>query len=347
MANRFLTAERHAEAARKQLAMTPQTIEALRGFGVTAEQQLKLEYFFYSNAPEKGDALASALVALGYAAQSKPAAHDPALCVVTGWTTPLAIDEQPLLAWTRTMSDLGFAHDCEFDGWGTPVPKELAARASASTKIQYAKVAPMDALKALDVFRREYKDTKLFPFIVGNDKDVADFEGVIDPPADGGAAFIEAAKGVDVAAWFASHKLPPDGRWPKDFQPTKPATQSLYDVLTRKLKDEINIGLVRCENSWEAFAALGYGGWNECPEPHIHVAIHAYWREKHLSSPIAITDCVVECMAGRPPDDKGPALALAREQYAYCPDIVDQGTEKISLLGASILKSPRWYFWWD
>jgi hypothetical protein len=244
------------------------------------------------------------------------------------------------------MCDMGFDSDCEFDGWGTPVPQRAPSPAPAG-KLRYERVPPTEALKALDVHRRAFNETKLFPFIVGNDSDVARFEEMIDPPADGGAAFIEASRTVDVAAWFAAHELPSDGRWPKDFEPAKPATQSLYDVLSRKPKDEINIGFVRCENSWEAFAALGYGGWNECPEPHIHVAIHSYWRERYLSSPIAISDSVVECMVGRPPDEKDAALALAREQYAYCPDIVDQGTEKIALLGASILKSPRWYFWWD
>jgi len=341
--DRFLSPERHFEATQKQLASTPQTIAALRGFGVTPEMQLKLEYFFYSNALDKGRALATALLALGYSAEAKAAAHDPSLCVVTGWTTPLAIDEAPLVAWTKAMCEMGFEKDCEFDGWGTPVPQRAPSPAPTGTKIKYEKVPPMEALKVLDVHRRAFGESKLFPFIVGNDDDVARFKEMINPPADGGAAFIEASRSVDVAAWFAGHKLPPDGRWPKDFDPGKPATQSLYDVLTGKLKNEINIGFVRCENSWEAFAALGYGGWNECPDPHIHVAIQAYWRERYASSPIAISDSVV----GRPPDARDAALALAREQYAYCPDIVDQGTEKISMLGATLVKSPRWYFWWD
>ena len=41
------------------------------------------------------------------------------------------------------------------------------------------------------------------------------------------------------------------------------------------------------------------------------------------------------------------ALDLAREQYAYCPDLVDQGTETLSALAASLLKDEWWHFWWD
>ena len=105
--------------------------------------------------------------------------------------------------------------------------------------------------------------------------------------------------------------------------------------------------MIRIENSWEAFGALGFGGWNDCPEARIHVAIHKRWRDRYGSSPIVISADVVECHVSRPPDNEQAALELAREQYAFCPDIVDQGTETISALAASLLGSPRWYFWWD
>jgi hypothetical protein len=40
-------------------------------------------------------------------------------------------------------------------------------------------------------------------------------------------------------------------------------------------------------------------------------------------------------------------MAVAREQYAYCPDIVDQGVGSIGELAAEHVCSPSWYFWWD
>jgi hypothetical protein len=40
-------------------------------------------------------------------------------------------------------------------------------------------------------------------------------------------------------------------------------------------------------------------------------------------------------------------MTLAHEQYGYCTYIVDQGTETISNLDATLLKSTVWLFWWD
>jgi len=39
--------------------------------------------------------------------------------------------------------------------------------------------------------------------------------------------------------------------------------------------------------------------------------------------------------------------SLAREQYAYCNDLVDQGTESVAALAAGLLDGTVWYFWWD
>jgi hypothetical protein len=56
---------------------------------------------------------------------------------------------------------------------------------------------------------------------------------------------------------------------------------------------------------------------------------------------------VVEMAVARPPRTRDEAIALAKEQYAYSPDIVDQGTETIDVLAAEIIGQPRWFFWWD
>ncbi len=37
----------------------------------------------------------------------------------------------------------------------------------------------------------------------------------------------------------------------------------------------------------------------------------------------------------------------AREQYAWCPDIVDQGCESVGVLADTLAQSTVWFFWWD
>jgi len=40
-------------------------------------------------------------------------------------------------------------------------------------------------------------------------------------------------------------------------------------------------------------------------------------------------------------------MELAKEQYIFCNDIVDQGVGTVSALAATLLDSNYWYFWWD
>lgn len=46
----------------------------------------------------------------------------------------------------------------------------------------------------------------------------------------------------------------------------------------------------------------------------------------------------------KPPKDY---LALAKQMYEFCPDIVDQGAGDVEKLAAELKKSGRFFFWWD
>ena|SRR5581483_3082554 len=116
---RFQTEEAYTHNRAQQLGMTPLTIAQLRKFGVTDQSQLKLEYFFYTNTQEKAAALAEALAALGYVGGHERSASKKKQFLVTGWTTPMTMDDSTVLDWTGQMCDVGYQYDCEFDGWGT------------------------------------------------------------------------------------------------------------------------------------------------------------------------------------------------------------------------------------
>lgn len=116
---RFQTDEAFASHRAKQLLMTPQTMAVLRNYQVTDQSELKLEYFFYTNTRKKAAALAQRLAAMGYTGGFDVAAGNKKQFVVTGWTSPIKMDDQSVLDWTALMCDLGHEHDCEFDGWGT------------------------------------------------------------------------------------------------------------------------------------------------------------------------------------------------------------------------------------
>jgi hypothetical protein len=91
---------------------------------------------------------------------------------------------------------------------------------------------------------------------------------------------------------------------------------------------------------------LGFGGWNEAPAEDENAVIHPYWHAKHGAVPIFVGNDYLEFTVERPPVDAETLRKLAWEQYLYCTDIVDQGTETITAL-ARALRRPRWFFWWD
>ena len=102
-----------------QMQMTPQTLHQLRKINVTAEKELKLEYFFYTNTAEKAEKLANEIGKLNYTVQHGTSASDKKLFIVTGWTTKMKMSDDVVSDWTQQMCEIGNKFDCEFDGWGT------------------------------------------------------------------------------------------------------------------------------------------------------------------------------------------------------------------------------------
>ena len=107
------------------------------------------------------------------------------------------------------------------------------------------------------------------------------------------------------------------------------------------------VGLIELDDPAELFVRLGFGGWNGCPDPHVHTALHADWHKRYGAVPIALQGSVVESIVANPPTDKAAALALAAEHGGYCDDIVEQGVGTTAKLATTLLAAKYWYFWWD
>lgn len=102
------------------------------------------------------------------------------------------------------------------------------------------------------------------------------------------------------------------------------------------------------KHPWEVFAYLPFGGWNECPDTPDLMAVVKYWFETHGALPSVMTHDTLEFTVAKPVN-KEDALQLALEQYAWCPDVVDQGPEDatVGTLADTLAISKVWYFWWD
>ncbi len=138
----------------------------------------------------------------------------------------------------------------------------------------------------------------------------------------------------------------PLGRWPL-VPPGEHELSAHCDVLSREPRPLVYIAEVPTPRPWEIPAFLRYGGWNECPGPEEQVAIHRRWFERYGAELYAMAGDVVECWVARPPSTRDAAEALAREQFLYCGDIVDQGTTALLPLAAQLKGARAWFFWWD
>jgi hypothetical protein len=117
--NRFVSEHSFKDNLENQLQRTPQTLSHLRAANVTSENELKLEFFFYTNSENKAGQLANELATLNYSVDHRLAADSKTEYLITGWTNKIIMTDDQLGKWTRDMCELGYKYDCEFDGWGT------------------------------------------------------------------------------------------------------------------------------------------------------------------------------------------------------------------------------------
>ena len=117
--NQFVTEQAFKSNLTKQMQWTPQTMEQLREIDVSADKELKLEYFFYTNTANKARLFADEIEKLNYEVKYRQSAGDEKSFVITGWTTKMKMEDNVVANWTKEMCELGYKFDCKFDGWGT------------------------------------------------------------------------------------------------------------------------------------------------------------------------------------------------------------------------------------
>lgn len=219
-------------------------------------------------------------------------------------------------------------------------------------------VPGLEALDAWQRLRDLVPETHRWPVLAGDMEEVARVFEQIDDGFDP-AATLEASRGIDPAGWAAELRASDPELYdpPREepalrervFRETGPRHEIMLhlDVQQGRPVDRVGIVLVPTERSWEAPAYLNYGGWNECPEPAVHVAFLRRWHERYGAEVVSIGPDVMEISVARPVAGREEALALADEQFLYSYDIVAQGTETLDRLAAHLLQATVWYFWWD
>jgi hypothetical protein len=139
---------------------------------------------------------------------------------------------------------------------------------------------------------------------------------------------------------------PPLGEWPASADPSMGLSVA-HNLLTGKPLPKAYIGLAPTDDWTTIPAYLRSGGWNGCPAAECHVAAMRTWRDRYGAELIGISSDTINLRVATKPKTREEALALARDQYIYCTDIIDQGVQTYSALAADLMANDWWYFWWD
>ena len=88
-------------------------------------------------------------------------------------------------------------------------------------------------------------------------------------------------------------------------------------------------------------------GTNDYPWLAERVAVFRHWHEQYGAVPAIVTYEVWEMTLENPPATDEEAEVLAKEHFAFCPDVLSEGTETIRELASELKGSTAWFFWWD
>lgn len=98
----------------KQFQLSMESLICLRD---SVGEELKIDYFFYTDSLEKAQRLHSECQKLDYIVNHSNAFHDKNLFVISGRTKESKIIHETLIEWIGDMCYLGYKHDCSFDTW--------------------------------------------------------------------------------------------------------------------------------------------------------------------------------------------------------------------------------------
>lgn len=216
-----------------------------------------------------------------------------------------------------------------------------------------------DAVRRALELRRQWGNS-FTPIILGTHKDfrlLTDIWDEVGFPRP--EEYLRSAAQLDLAKWLCdqSHEScggDPEGeisiREPSDWDRYRGSAAdfaTVRDGPTEKLHPWVLIAKIPTPHPYEVPAFLKFGGWNECPEAPVHVALWSKWQNEHDARILCVTGDVMEATVARPPVNKEDCYKLAHEQYCYCRDIVTQGLGSIDALAATLREGKTWYFWWD
>jgi len=239
---------------------------------------------------------------------------------------------------------------------GARFNKKVPLRLCDRRRVEVVRVRGDEAIEAWRKLRGEADASGRWPVLVGPPEDASFLADVarFNCKAHPFEATLERAAEVSVeraiarvARIYGVRDRDLRGSKPLPDQPPGDDFVVPTDLATGEPLPEVWIALLPIDQGWKAPAILPWGDWNDSPPPAVHTAVLREWNRRYGAELVAMTGDILELSVARPPTTDEAALALAREQYSYAPDIVQQGVEDVETLAALLKNGHAWYFWWD
>ena len=108
------------------------------------------------------------------------------------------------------------------------------------------------------------------------------------------------------------------------------------------------LAVVPAAAGWQVPGLVSWwGAANADLPPADHVAVLRSWEHRFGAELVVLTNDAVELAVARPPTAPAEVVAVARELYGYCPDVVDQGVGSLEALCLEMVVRRSWALWWD
>jgi hypothetical protein len=157
---------------------------------------------------------------------------------------------------------------------------------SGSTLMKIISVTGEKAIEELNRLQLEFTSSGLWPILIGDDQELERIEEGLEDSSESPDEILAASTAIHAEKWFEERiSQDPelyqceDGDWP-DVDPGEIGIVTHLSISGSKPKKKVSIALLAIDNSSDSFAHLNWGGWNDCPFPQDHCAIHRYWRAK-------------------------------------------------------------------
>lgn len=271
-----------------------------------------------------------------------------------------------VIVWVRHARERNAAQASMLAALGPPTavlvesPRVVEHAGPAPARFRWATVAGADAAAAMPALDALGAREGWIPVLVGAHDELPDFALFAAEDARTPEQILAAAEAIDAPSWFAQRGREATagiedkdlhGEWINDERQRRGMMRAPYAVCRTTLLERphpfVHVALVPVREAWQAPAFLGNGGWNDVPDVAEQVAVLRHWHRAHGAVLRAFNRDVMEFDVARPPAGRDASMALAREQFAFCPDLVHQGVGALRPLASALDGSTHWYFWWD